>query len=70
MGVVIGIVILGIVIWSYVRVLARKRYATRQSEVPDLNRFGEETPSSGSGTNRPVESEDVTRTGRGPPAEL
>jgi len=57
MSVLIGIVILGILIWvmyaGYVRVLARKRYTTRQHEAPDLNRFAEGSPPSGPNTNGP-----------------
>ncbi len=55
MGALIGIVIVGFLIWTmyagYVRVLARKRYGTRQHEAPDLNRFAERTPRSGPRTN-------------------
>ena len=49
MGIVVGIVILGLIFWTsyarYVRVLARKRYSSRQYEEPDLSRFAGESPS-------------------------
>jgi hypothetical protein len=55
MGVLIAIVIVGILIWAMyagcVRVLASKRYETRQHEVPDLDRFAEGSPGSGPRTN-------------------
>jgi hypothetical protein len=59
MGVLIGIVIVGVLIWAmyagYVRVIASKRYATRQHEAPDLNRFADGSPESDPGSNDPAE---------------
>ena len=44
MGVVVGIAVLGALSWAtyarYIRVLAKKRYATRRLGQPDLSRFG------------------------------
>jgi hypothetical protein len=64
MGVLIGIVIVGFLIWAmylgYVRVIASKRYATRQHEAPDLNRFAERPSESGARTNDPAEPGSVT----------
>ena len=58
MGVLIGIVIVGFLIWaiyaSYLRVLASKRYATHQQEAPDLSRFAEGLPGSDARTNDPA----------------
>jgi hypothetical protein len=57
MSVLLGIVILGLIIWvtygRYVRVLARKRYAARQHEAPDLSRFSDSSPSEPPRTNGP-----------------
>jgi hypothetical protein len=57
MGTLIGIVVVGFLIWAmfagYVRVLARKRYPSRQNEAPDLNRFAKGSPGSDPRTNRP-----------------
>lgn len=45
MGALIGIAIVGALIWAtyagYVRVLSSSRYATRQRRAPDLERFAE-----------------------------
>ena len=45
MGTFIGVIIVGLLIWfgfvSYVRVLTRKRYPSRQIVSPDLDRFSE-----------------------------
>jgi hypothetical protein len=59
MGTLIGIVIVGFLIWaiyaSYLRVLASKRYTTRQHEAPDLNRFAEGSSGSGPKTDDTAE---------------
>jgi hypothetical protein len=47
MGLLIGCVIVGVVFWSYLRVLTKKRYAARQVEAPDLKRFAEGSRNSG-----------------------
>jgi hypothetical protein len=64
MGVLIGIVVVGFLIWAmyagYVRAIVSKRYATRQHEPPDLNRFAEGSPGSGPGTDDPAEPGSVT----------
>jgi hypothetical protein len=64
MGVLIGIVIVGFLIWaiyaSYLRVLASKRYATHQQEAPDLNRFAEGSPEAGARPNDPAGPGSVT----------
>jgi len=60
MSVLIGIVIIGLFIWimyaRYGRVLARKRYSTRQDSVPDLGTFAgprKTTEPPNDGQNRP-----------------
>jgi hypothetical protein len=48
MGVVVAVIVVGALVWfsfgRYVRVLSRKRFDTRQREVPDLTRFAEGPP--------------------------
>jgi hypothetical protein len=55
MSTVIAIVIVGFLFWcSYgraARVLARKQYATRKDEAPDLSRFAERSPGSDARTD-------------------
>jgi hypothetical protein len=45
MSALIDVLLVGLLIWlvwvGYVRVLASKRYASRQSVAPDLGRFSE-----------------------------
>jgi hypothetical protein len=56
-GVILGIVILALIIWAcyagYIRVLASKRYDSKQRDVPDLNRFADRSHETGAGANGP-----------------
>lgn len=48
MGVIAGIVVIGVVCWAmyakYVRVIASKRYGTRQIIEPDVSQFSQRAP--------------------------
>ena len=66
MGLLIGIAIVGIVVWSYLRVLTRKRYPTRQTQAPDLNRFGETLTQTSRSTGRDQQTEGL-ESSRGEP---
>lgn len=65
MGVLVTIVILGLIVWAtyagYGRVLARKRYATRQREAPDLTRFAEGAPGANQRGDGPIEGREDPR---------
>ena len=52
MGIVFGLLLAGALVWSYVRVISRKRYATHQSQAPDLNRFAEGSVEAAPGAHR------------------